>query len=76
MPSPYLEKPVRSKERAIKDQLHDLYAERRRLEQAKYEAECGDDMAFTNGKIPAVNSALADVNRRIRQLEAEQGEGA
>jgi hypothetical protein len=76
MPSPYLEKPARSKQRAIKDQLYDLYRERKRLNDAKFEAECGDDMAFTNGKIPALNSALHDVDRRIRQLEAEQGEGA
>ena len=76
MPSPYLERVARSKERAVQDQLYDLYRERKRLKDAKFEAECGDDFAFTNGKIPALNSALHDVNLRIRQLEAEQGEGA
>jgi hypothetical protein len=73
MASGYLKKPARSKQRAIEDQLYDLYRERKRLRDAKFEAECGDDFAFTNGKIPALNSALTDVNRRIRQLEAEQG---
>jgi hypothetical protein len=68
-----LNDPVRSEQRAIQDQLYDLYRERKQLRDAKVEAECGDDMAFTNGKIPALNSALHDVNRRIRQLEAKQG---
>ena len=72
MASAYLEQPARSKERAIKDQLYDLYRERKRLRDAKFDAECGDDFAFTNGKIPSLNSAIADVDRRIRQLEAEQ----
>jgi hypothetical protein len=68
-----LNDPVRSKQRAIQDQLYDLYRERKRLRDAMFEAECGDDFAHSNGKLTPLRSALHDVDRRIRQLEAEQG---
>jgi len=76
MANPYLDHQARSKPRAIEDQLADLYRERERLCREEFMAECGDDFAHSNGTLTPLRSARQDVDRRIRQLEAEQGEGA
>lgn len=49
--------------------LKDLQEKLENLKQKKFEIECSDDFAYTNGKINQINSEIYTITQQIKELE-------
>lgn len=51
--------------------LKDLQQKLENLKQKRFEIECSDDFAYTNGKIRQINSEIYEIKQQIKELEKE-----
>lgn len=51
--------------------LKELQQKLENLKQKRFEIECSDDFAYTNGKIRQINSEIYATKQQIEKLEKE-----
>ncbi len=51
--------------------LKELQQKLENLKQKRFEVECSDDFAYTNGKIRQINSEIYEIKQQIKELEKE-----
>lgn len=49
--------------------LKDLQEKLENLKQKRFEIECSDDFAYTNGKINQINHEIYEIEQQIKELE-------
>ena len=49
--------------------LEELQQKLENLKRKRFEIECSDDFAYTNGKISEINQEIWEINKQIEELK-------